>query len=101
MSKISVPIDTINKKVCQKSPSPLTPIDIGIITKSIAYTLIWGVFMIVISKKRLILIVSMVCISLTAFMCRDMITNTDTVPTVNLPVSNKVIVLDAGHRSSR
>jgi N-acetylmuramoyl-L-alanine amidase len=53
--------------------------------------------MIVLNKKRLILIVSMVCFSLTAFMVKDSFTNNKIVETVNLPVSNKVIVLDAGH----
>ncbi len=53
--------------------------------------------MIILSKKKLILITSMICISITAFMLKDSFTNTEVVETVNLPVSNKVIVLDAGH----
>lgn len=53
--------------------------------------------MIIISKKRLILITSMICISLTVFLINNSITDIKTVETVNLPVSNKVIVLDAGH----
>lgn len=51
--------------------------------------------MIVISKKRLVLITSMICISLTAFMIKDSFMYKETIETVNLPVSNKVIVIDA------
>lgn len=51
--------------------------------------------MIILSKKRLILITSMICISLTVFLVNNSLTATQTVETVNLPVSNKVIVLDA------
>lgn len=53
--------------------------------------------MIIIRKKRLILITSIICISLTVFLVNNSITDIQTVETVNLPVSNKVIVLDAGH----
>lgn len=53
--------------------------------------------MIILSKKRLILITSMICISLTVFLVNKSITDIQTTETVNLPVSNKVIVLDAGH----
>lgn len=53
--------------------------------------------MIILSKKRLILITSMICISLTVFLVNNSITDIKTVETVNLPASNKVIVLDAGH----
>ena len=53
--------------------------------------------MIIVSKKRLILITSMICISLTVLLVHSSLTGTQTVATVNLPVSNKVIVLDAGH----
>lgn len=57
--------------------------------------------MIVLHKKRLILIGSMLCLSLTMFSLKSAFTVSKTVETVNLPVSNRVIVLDAGHRSSR
>ena len=57
--------------------------------------------MIVLSKKRLMLILSMICVSITVFILTDNILYKETVETVNLPVSNKVIVLDAGHRRSR
>lgn len=57
--------------------------------------------MIVLHKKRLILIGSMLCLSLTMFSLKSAFTVPKTVETVNLPVSNRVIVLDAGHRSSR
>ncbi len=53
--------------------------------------------MIIIQKKRLILIVSLLCFSLTVFSLRYSFKNPEIVATVNLPVSNKVIVLDAGH----
>lgn len=53
--------------------------------------------MIILSKKRLVLITCMICISLTAFMLKDSFIYKQTVETVNLPVSNKVIVIDAGH----
>ena len=53
--------------------------------------------MIVIHKKRLILIGSLLCLSLTAISLKSAFTKQKVVATVNLPVSNKVIVLDAGH----
>lgn len=53
--------------------------------------------MIVLHKKRLILIGSLLCLSLTVFSLRNTFTAPKVVATVNLPVSNKVIVLDAGH----
>jgi len=53
--------------------------------------------MIVLHKKRLILIGSLLCLSLTVFSLRNTFTTPKVVATVNLPVSNKVIVLDAGH----
>ena len=55
--------------------------------------------MLVISKKRILFIISVVCVSLLAFSFKiaknDL--NNITTETVALPVSNKVIVLDAGH----
>jgi len=51
--------------------------------------------MIVIRKKRLVLIASMICVSLTMFMLKDSLLYHQTVETVSLPVSNKVIVIDA------
>ena len=53
--------------------------------------------MIVLHKKRLILIGSLLCLSLTVFSLKNAFTVPKVVATVNLPVSNKVIVLDAGH----
>ena len=53
--------------------------------------------MIVLHKKRLILIGSLLCLSLTALSLNSVFTKPKVVATVNLPVSNKVIVLDAGH----
>lgn len=51
--------------------------------------------MIILSKKRLILITTMICVSLTVFLVNSSLPKTETIETVNLPVSNKVIVLDA------
>lgn len=52
--------------------------------------------MFVLSKKRLGIISSILLVCVFVFVFQ--IANTDkTVPTVSLPVSNKVIVLDAGH----
>ena len=53
--------------------------------------------MIVIRKRNLIIIGSLLCISLTAISLKSAFTKPKVVATVNLPVSNKVIVLDAGH----
>lgn len=53
--------------------------------------------MIVIHKKRLMMVAGLLCFSLTAFSLKSAFTAPKVVATVNLPVSNKVIVLDAGH----
>lgn len=53
--------------------------------------------MIILHKKRLILIARMLWLSLTVFSLKSAFVTPKTVETVNLPVSNKVIVLDAGH----
>ena len=53
--------------------------------------------MIVLHKKRLILVGSLLCLSLTVFSLKSAFTEHKIISTVNLPVSNKVIVLDAGH----
>ena len=53
--------------------------------------------MIVIHRKRLILIGSLLCLSLTAVSMKSAFTKPKIVATVNLPVSNKVIGIDAGH----
>lgn len=56
-----------------------------------------GVFyMIILSKKRIMIITSIIMVALFAFAIQTNI-KTDVVQTVALPVSNKVIVLDAGH----
>lgn len=56
--------------------------------------------MFILRKKRIIALMSLICI--TILCCTIKVTNTQkedtkTVETVSLPVSNKVIVLDAGH----
>ena len=53
--------------------------------------------MIILRKKRLLLIGSLLCLSLTVVSLKSAFVSPKTVTTVNLPVSNKVIVLDAGH----
>lgn len=53
--------------------------------------------MIVLRKRRLILITGLLCFSLSVFVLKNSFEGPKVVETVNLPVSNKVIVLDAGH----
>lgn len=55
--------------------------------------------MVIISKKRLSLILSLVLVSVCAFIIGNNRESEllESVPTVALPVSNKVIILDAGH----
>lgn len=54
--------------------------------------------MIVLSRKKILLAISTLSIFIvTVTFMSSMITNPETVSTVNLPVSNKVIVIDAGH----
>lgn len=52
--------------------------------------------MIVLSKKRIIATISMVFVALFAFVIQKANLN-KTIETVSLPVTNKVIVIDAGH----
>lgn len=52
--------------------------------------------MVILNKKRLLAMLSMVCVALFVFTFQ-IANKSNTVPTVSLPVSNKVIVLDAGH----
>lgn len=53
--------------------------------------------MFIIRKKRLVLIASTLCLSLMAFSLKSAFIKSNTVETVTLPVSNKVIIIDAGH----
>ena len=53
-------------------------------------------FMIIISKKRIAIISGILLLAVFAFTFQTASLN-NTVQTVSLPVSNKVIVLDAGH----
>ena len=53
--------------------------------------------MIILSKKRLMRLVSIITICLTICFIQNISINNETVPTVTLPVTNKVIVIDAGH----
>lgn len=52
--------------------------------------------MIILSKKRIISIICLVIIGMFAFMLQTANVNR-TLETVSFPVTNKVIVLDAGH----
>lgn len=52
--------------------------------------------MVVISKKRILMIVGILFVSLCAFTFQTAKVE-NTIPTVSLPVSNKVVVIDAGH----
>lgn len=53
-------------------------------------------YMIVINRKRLMAILSMICVSVLVFSFQ-IARKEETVQTVALPVSSKVIVIDAGH----
>ncbi|MBP3707244.1 MAG: hypothetical protein J6J36_01350 [Clostridia bacterium] len=53
--------------------------------------------MIIISKKRLLKLFSVLTICLTILFMQQIAVDTNSVPTVTLPVTNKVIVIDAGH----
>ena len=58
--------------------------------------------MIILSKKRITLILSCVLVGIFTFMLQVSESNVvETVPTVTLPVSGKTIVVDARSRSSR
>lgn len=57
--------------------------------------------MIIINKKRLIFIISTVIVSVLSVGLVYEMPMKKTVSTVALPVSDKVVVLDAGHRNSR
>ena len=56
--------------------------------------------MILIERKRLLFVVSMVFVSLFTYLFAWSYTK-DTVETAGLPVTNKVVVLDAGHGRRR
>lgn len=53
--------------------------------------------MIVLSKKRIMVVASGIMVALCVFAIQTNTKNANVVQTVALPVSNKVIVLDAGH----
>ena len=53
--------------------------------------------MLVLSKKRILLMLCMVFISLYAFSFKIAIQNSETIETVAVPSSSRVIVIDAGH----
>ena len=56
--------------------------------------------MIILKKKRILFILSLVLVSMFAFTIQ-IAKDEKTISTVALPVSNKVIVIDAGHRKTR
>lgn len=53
--------------------------------------------MIILSKKRIINLLTILTVCLTICLVQTTTINEDTVETVSLPVTNKVIVIDAGH----
>lgn len=53
--------------------------------------------MIILSKKRIMLVTSIIMVAMFTFVIQTNSRTTKVVQTVALPVSNKVIVLDAGH----
>ena len=53
--------------------------------------------MIVVHKKRIIQICSVLCLTITLISIKTTFKKQKIVPTVNLPVTNRVVVLDAGH----
>ena len=53
--------------------------------------------MIILSKKRLINLLAIVTICLTICLFQNQTIKENVIPTVTLPVTNKVIVIDAGH----
>jgi len=54
--------------------------------------------MIILSKKRITLILSCILVGIFTFMLQaSKVEIKETVPTVTLPVSGKTIVIDAGH----
>lgn len=57
--------------------------------------------MVILSKKRIILVITCIFISIFSFMYFDYETNKETIQTVSLPVSNKVVVIDARSWNSR
>ena len=53
--------------------------------------------MIILSKKRIMLVTSIIMVAMFTFVIQTNSRTTKVVQTVALPDSNKVIVLDAGH----
>ncbi len=56
--------------------------------------------MILLEKKRIMLIIAVVFVSISFYLIQDK-NAYETVQTVSLPVTNKVVILDAGHRSGK
>lgn len=53
--------------------------------------------MIILRKRRIVTIVGIICLILLVISVNSKVSRQKSVPTVTLPISNKVIVLDAGH----
>ena len=53
--------------------------------------------MIILNKKRILVLISLVFISIFVFLIHENTGKTDIIQTMALPVSDKIIVLDAGH----
>ncbi len=58
------------------------------------------IIMILLRKKRILFIITMIFISIFTYFL-GINYNKNTVQTVSLPVTNKVVVLDAGHRTEK
>ena len=57
--------------------------------------------MIILDRKRLKIILGILAVSLFVFTFQKASLRDNSIETMSLPVTNKVIVLDAGHRNSR
>ena len=53
--------------------------------------------MLILRKKRIFFIIAMITLSISTFLVSNKNKDIDTIETVSLPVSGKIIVLDAGH----
>lgn len=53
--------------------------------------------MIIVNKKRIFFVIIMLTITVFSYGVVSNNKNKETIPTISLPVSNKTIILDAGH----
>ena len=57
--------------------------------------------MILMNKKRIFILLSLIIIVTIVSSMKISINQHNTIPTVALPVSNKTVIIDAGHRSEK